>query len=144
MKTNLDLLEQFEQGVLFERFLDDPNFFCKKMFGGLACYYDGKMVACLVEGDWDDTVWKGRDYGQPLWRGILIPTDFIYHQDLQKKLLGTFSHPVLKKWLYLHLDANEYDESAKKLIHLISRRDQMVGVEPKARPKKRKKLAQKR
>lgn len=136
MKSNQELLDQFEQGELFYRFADEPDFFCKKMFGGLSCYYSGRMVACLVEGDWNDTKWKGKDYRMPLWRGLLIPTDHKYHESLQSLITSATQHPILKKWLYLSIDSDAYDDAAKKLIYLIAKQDIRVGVEPKNKKRK--------
>jgi hypothetical protein len=147
MKSPLSLLEQFEQGSLFDRFLDEPDFFCKKMFGGLACYYRGLMVACLMEGDYDDNVWKKRRYAFPLWRGILIPTDFVHQNSLLKDLKGAHQHPVLKKWLYLPLEADDYDETARQMMVLLAKADPRLGIVPglrrksRRRPKKRQSLS---
>jgi len=138
-KTSEELLGEFEQGELFLKFTDHPDFLCKKMFGGLSCYLDGLMVACLVEGDFDDRHWKGVDHGFPIWRGLLLPTDYDHHKSLLKALPGTMNHPVLKKWLYLPLDADDYDDSARTWIKLIRKKDPRFGVVPT--PRKKKKLS---
>jgi len=136
VQSPLSLLQQFEQGSLFDRFIDQPDFFCKKMFGGLACYYRGLMVACLMEGDYDDVIWKKKRYSFPLWRGLLIPTDFGYQATLMAELKGTQPHPVLGKWLYLPLESDEYEESAKRYIALLTKGDERIGIIPGLRRKK--------
>jgi hypothetical protein len=142
VQSPLSLLQQFEQGSLFDRFLDQPDFFCKKMFGGLACYYRGLMVACLMEGDYDDVTWKKKRYSFPLWRGILIPTDFTYQETLMADLKGTKPHPVLGKWLYLPLESDDYEETAKRYIALLTKGDVRIGIVPGLRRKKTSKKKQ--
>jgi hypothetical protein len=123
-----NLLEQFEQGELYLEFLEKNDFLCKKMFGGLACYLNGLMVSCLVEGESTDTKWKNKDYGIPLWRGILLPTDFPFQSSLQTEIPSLQQHPILKKWLYLPLETETYEKDANKLIRLIKLGDPRIGV----------------
>jgi hypothetical protein len=135
---NLKALEQFEQSVLFERFYDEPDFFVKKMFGGLAIYYRGLMVACLMEGDLDDMSYRGKKYKYPIWRGLLMPTYYEHHETLLADLKGALSHPVLGKWLYLPLDSDHFDTTSRKFIVLLAKGDSRLGIVPSSKSRKKK------
>lgn len=123
-------MKEFSFLHLFEDLMNSPDFFSKKMFGGLSLYYGSKMVAILVE-DPGSTTWAKKDYKQELWYGVMIPTSQEFHQDLQKKIKTLKPHPFLKKWLYLSAREESFEEDLEKLVLLIKKRDPSVGIFPK-------------
>lgn len=128
------LLFKSSQGHFFESIMNRDSFACKKMFGSIAIYLNDKMVSCLCEGDEDS--WRGVKYGYKIWNGILVPTEHKHHKSLIKKIKGTENHPVLKKWLYLPMDSEYYEDSIHKLVNLIEKNDERVGVYPSMKNKK--------
>lgn len=126
--------DDFALFSIFESLLEIPDFFSKKMFGGLAIYVHGKMVLVLTEGD-SNSVWKGKDYHFPIWDGVLVPTDKSHHESLLKELPGTRPHPVLGKWLYLPSSTIEFEATASQICELILKRNPAIGVLPKLKAK---------
>jgi hypothetical protein len=132
-------LDQFTTFSIFTRFFDRSDFFCKKMFGGLACYLNGRMIALIMESDLSDRTYRGKKYHFPIWYGILIPTEWWHQPSLKIDLPGAVSHPVLGKWLYLCIENDQFDESVQILIRLLSACDERLGILPKAKKYKDKK-----
>jgi len=126
-------LTEFSQAWILEPLQEDESFTCKKMFGGLAAYFHGRMVVCLMESDED-----------PVWRGVLFPTDRAHHESLQKQWPSLTPHKILGKWLYLPMNDAEYEATAMAVIERIRRGDERLGIEPKARRKSTKKKTSKK
>jgi hypothetical protein len=125
----------------------------RHMFGGLALYFKGRMVAVLMENP-DD----------PDWNGVLLPTSREHHASLQSALTSpkltdrqdsalqpapqaskpdnpsTFDgggagglelHPILPKWLYVRSSQPNLDAIMDRWNRLVLRSDPRVGIEPK-------------
>lgn len=84
------------------------------------------MVLVLCQGD------------EP-WNGLLIPTDHQFHQDIMQDFNGVVQHPVLKKWLYLQENQEEFESTAMDLVEAIRLGDMRIGIEPKPRGSRKKK-----
>ncbi len=123
------MLLEFAYGELFLDLCEEPSFYCKKMFGGLALYVHGLMVAIIAD-DPDGRTWKGVEYDFPLWDGILVATDRAHHASLMSALSSSRPHPVLGKWLFLPASAESFERDATKLMKLILKADLRVGIEP--------------
>ncbi len=126
MTIKKDPFLEFSQSQLFEGFLDQPTFQYKRMFGGLACYYNGLLVAVLMEEPGSH------------WNGFLVPTDHPYHESLKKDISGLINHPVLRKWLYAPLNDESYEASIDLVLRLIRKGDPRIGIVPGLKKKKRK------
>lgn len=105
---------------------DDPTFVTRSMFGGLAVYYDGKMVLVMMENRNDLD-----------WNGMLIPTERPFHLSLLKEFSELIPHRILGKWLYLPLSSGDFEDHAVRLIDSIRRRDPRFGIYPKKRSSKK-------
>jgi hypothetical protein len=114
---------KFEHSWLFDPLEQDGSFYCKHMFGGLATYYRGRLVAVLMQE------------GKKNWRGLLIPTERAHHASLQTDLPSLKPHPVLGKWLYLSQE-EAFEQEAEEVVKLIRRNDIRIGVLPKPKKKK--------
>lgn len=107
----------------------EPSFFTKKMFGGEALYFNGKMV--LVLTDSEDKTWKGKKYKNKLWYGVLIPTEKEFHKRLIKKYSTLRSHEVLKKWLFLSAEDSNFEETIGLIVEDILKNNPDIGISPK-------------
>jgi hypothetical protein len=106
--------------------MDEPSYLDLAWFGCRAVYLRGLMVLVLCSGD------------EP-WNGLLIPTDHQFHQDIMQDFSGVVQHPVLKKWLYLPENHEDFESTAMDLIEAIRLGDQKFGVEPKPRGSRKRK-----
>jgi len=96
------------------------------MFGCLAIYLHGRMMLLLTEGD------------EP-WNGLLIPTEHQFHDSIRHDFKDVFQHPVLKKWLYLPENIEDFESVAENIVHAIHVDDSRFGVEPRERKPRMKK-----
>jgi hypothetical protein len=104
----------------------EPSYFEKSMFGCRGCYRHGRLILALASRDKEP------------WKGILIPTEKAYHESLLNEFPKLMVHPLLKKWLYLPEETEEFEEMASKLVHLIARHDLRIGVIPQPKKQKQK------
>ncbi|MGO9013643.1 MAG: hypothetical protein ACLQF0_01565 [Dissulfurispiraceae bacterium] len=105
---------------LVESIMDEPSYIERSMFGCLAIYLHGRMVLLLSEGE------------EP-WNGLLIPTDREHHKSIVNEFNYIVQHPVLKKWLYLPENTEDFESAASEIIRAIEINDPRFGVEPKER-----------
>lgn len=88
------------------------------MFGCDALYLHGRLKLVLTAG------------GDEPWNGLLIPT----FKEFQKSLITDFpelvSHSVLGKWLYLAAESEDFEKTADRIVSLILKDDERIGVEP--------------
>jgi hypothetical protein len=106
-----------------EPLMDEPSYLQKTMFGCEACYLHGRLVLLLAPG------------AEP-WNGLLIPTDYPFHESIKQDFITVMQHPVLKKWLYLPEASEDFESVASDIVETISINDQRFGVEPKERKRK--------
>ena len=105
---------------LVESIMDEPSYLERSMFGCLAIYLQGRMVLLMSEGE------------EP-WNGLLIPTEHEHHKSILNEFNDVVQHPVLKKWLYLPEDIEDFEAVAADIVHAIEMNDARFGVEPKER-----------
>ena len=125
-------MKEFSFLYFFEELMDSPEFFTKKMFGGLAVYYGNKMVAVLVE-DPKSTTWAKKDYKEEIWYGVMIPTSKEWQLELKKLIPALKPHLLLKKWLYLSARGEDFESDMEKILSLIKKRDHRIGIFPKTK-----------
>lgn len=128
---------------IFEDLEEHPSFIRKSMFGGVAIYLHGLLGLLLIEDEGVKT-YRGKEYPFEIWNGLLIPTYFEHQQSLLNELPILVQHPVLKKWLYLPFNEEEFENTADKIVRLLRKNDYRIGVEPKSKLKTRKKSAKSR
>lgn len=109
-----------------------PSYLEKSMFGCRACYCRGKLTLVLASQEDTD------------WNGVLVATEKGHHQSLMEQVRSLFPHPVLGKWLYLPLDSDDFESDVSKVVALVERGDERIGVLPGVRKRKRKSVAKKR
>lgn len=107
----------------------------QRMFGSLAVYLSDKMVLVLSESPGERT-YRGQAFSFDVWNGLLIPTSLEHHASLSKQFSGLLPHPVLKKWLYLPIDSENFESEAQVLIELVLARDPRMGVLPRQKKKR--------
>ncbi|MEJ2008858.1 MAG: hypothetical protein P8Z30_12000 [Acidobacteriota bacterium] len=107
-----------------ESLLDEPSYLDRAWFGCRAVYLHGLMVLVLCSGE------------EP-WNGLLIPTDHQFHQDIMQDFSGVVQHPVLKKWLYLPENQEDFESTAMDLVEAIRLGYEKLGVELKEKQRRR-------
>lgn len=122
------LKKRFSLEWAFEPFENDPVFYSRRMFGGLAAYLGEKIVLVLFERE-DDTDWNG----------ILFPTTRESHEAIIREFDSLVPHSILPKWLYLPMSAADFESTTERIARLIARGDPRFGVvAEKKKTKKRK------
>lgn len=104
---------------LWEPLANEPSFLLKSMFGAKAVYLRGQIMLCFMAKE-------------PPWQGVLICTDRERHAALQREFPSAKPHPILAKWLYLEDSADDFDRQAERLVQLVARRDERIGIVPQA------------
>ena len=133
----------FELVWTFENYEEHPTFYTKRMFGGMASYVHHRMVSLLAENPGDRT-YRGVDYGFDVWNGVLYPTDYDQHESLQSDFPSLIQHPVLKKWLYLPLESDDFEDTVHECSLRIRRNDKRFGIYPQNSAPKKKKTKKKK
>ena len=75
--------------------------------------------------------------GEEPWAGLLIPTDHQFHDSIVDEFSDVVQHSVLKKWLYLPEATEDFETVASDIVEAIRMNDQLFGVEPKERKKRK-------
>jgi hypothetical protein len=109
-------------GWVVESLREEPSYLEKAMFGARGCYLHGRLVLVLAARK------------EP-WKGLLVPTEKKHHKSLQGELPDLEVHTILGKWLYLSEEAENFEETASRLVDLITEQDPRIGVLPKPRKK---------
>jgi hypothetical protein len=118
--------KQYRNLWLAESIMEQPSYLEKSMFGCLAIYLHGRMMLLLSEGE------------EP-WNGLLIPTEHQFHDSIRDEFKDVVQHPVLKKWLYLPEDIEDFESAAADIVNVIEMNDPRFGVEPRERKPRKKK-----
>lgn len=109
-------LRRHRYGAVVERLTEEPSFLAKSMFGGMACYLHGRMMLILIDK-------------RPPWRGLLVLTTRAAQPALVAELPALGVHPVIAKWLLLPDAADDFEETAARVVELIRADDPRIGVE---------------
>ena len=115
-------MKTFDNEWIFEAFEDHPSFFTKRMFGGLAVYLFGRMMMVLVEPTRTGR-WK--------WHGVLICTEHAHHPGIIKEFPQLTPHDILKKWLYIDSQHEDFEPTMERVAEAIARNDQRFGIHPR-------------
>jgi hypothetical protein len=128
-------MKTFQHEWIFQAFEEQPSFFTKRMFGGLAAYLFGRLMLVLVE-----PTKSGRWH----WHGALICTDFDRQPEIIRDFPQLAPHETLKKWLYIDSRTEAFETTMVGVAQAIARNDGRFGVDPevgKRSAKQRKKRA---
>ncbi len=120
--------KQYRLHWVAESIMEEPSYIERRMFGCLAVYLHGRMVLLMCEGE------------EP-WNGLLLPTEHQFHNSILKEFSDIVQHPVLKKWLYLPENTEDFESMASEILHAIEMNDPRFGVEPKERKPVKSKIA---
>jgi len=112
-----------------EPLMSNPSYFSKKMFGGLAIYYNDLMTLVLVEKP-GDLEYRDKKYSFEIWNGAMICTSREHHKSLQTDWPALVSHPVLGKWLYLSMSCENFEQNFNEIIESIASDDARIGIVP--------------
>ena len=117
-------MRTFDNEWILQVFEDQPSFFTKRMFGGLAVYLFGRMMMVLVEPTRTGR-WK--------WHGVLLCTEYSHQPAILEEFPELAPHGVLKKWLYLDSRRESFEAIIGRLTEAIGRNDQRFGIRPRPR-----------
>ncbi len=107
-----------------ESIMDEPSYIDKAMFGCRAIYLHGRLVLLLTSG------------AEP-WNGLLIPTDYPFHDSIRQDFPYVVQHPVLKKWLYLPEASEDFESVSSDIVEAVRVGDERFGVGPKEKKRKK-------
>lgn len=108
-----------------ESIMEEPSFIDKAMFGCRGIYLHGRLMLVLCAGE------------EP-WNGLLIATDHEFHVSIREEFETVAQHPVLKKWLYLPENSEDFESVSSEIVEAVRIGDQRFGVEPKERKRGKK------
>ena len=114
-------VKTFDNEWILQAFENHPTFFSKKMFGGLAAYLYGRQMLVLVEPTKTGR-WK--------WHGVLICTDHAHQSSIIAEFPQLAPHDILKKWLFIDSNHEEFELTMERVAKAISRDDQRFGIQP--------------
>jgi hypothetical protein len=127
-----------EYQIWLQDFFPEGELFFKRMFGGLAVYYRGKMILLIIKSPGESS-YKGKKFKFDIWNGILLPTSHEFHSRIYQRFPEVVQHPVLGKWLYLPFNLEEFETIAENIAKEISREIPDWGIVPKVKRKLKKK-----
>ncbi len=117
-------MKTFDNEWILQSFEDQPSFFTKRMFGGLAVYLFGRQMMVLVEptrsGRWN-------------WHGVLICTERANQPAIIEEVPQLEPHEILKKWLYIDSRHEDFEPAMERVAEAIARNDHRFGIHPHLR-----------
>ena len=114
-------MRRFDNQWIFEIFENQPSFFTKTMFGGLAAYLYGRMMMVLVEPSKTGR-WK--------WHGVLICTEHAQQPAIVEEFPAFAPHDILKKWLYIDSRHEDFEPTMERVAQAIASGDRRFGIHP--------------
>jgi len=112
-------MKTFKHEWIFDRFVEHPTFFSKRMFGGLAAYLFERQMILLVEPTKSGR-WK--------WDGVLVCTDHKHHQSIQAEFPALQPHQVLRKWLFIDAAHDEFESTMEAVANRVANNDHRFGI----------------
>lgn len=117
----------FKHRWILEAFADNPTFFTKSMFGGLAAYLFERQMLVLVEptksGRWE-------------WHGVLVCTGYEHHASIQRQFPALRQHDVLRKWLFVDSVHDDFESTMEAVASRMANNDPRFGIIPHLRKPK--------
>jgi hypothetical protein len=100
--------------------MEEPSYIDRAWFGCRAIYLHGRLMLVLCSGE------------EP-WNGLLIATEKELHDSIRQDFETLVQHPVLKKWLYLPENSEDFESVSAEIVEAVRIGDQRFGVEPRER-----------
>ncbi len=113
---------------IVESLEDRPSFTQKQMMGCQLIGLDGKQQLVLADRE-------------PPFNGLLICTSVEHHESLRSEFPALRPHPVLKKWVYLEPQSEDFEQTALAITEKVLKGDPRIGVISKPRKRASKKKA---
>jgi hypothetical protein len=104
--------------------MEEPSYVDRAWFGCRAIYLHGKLMLVLCSGE------------EP-WNGVLIATEKELHDSIRQDFETVVQHPLLKKWLYLPENSEDFESVSSEIVERVRIGDQRFGVEPKERKRRK-------
>ena len=117
-------MKTFDNEWIFQSFEDHPSYITRRMFGGLAAYLFGRQMMVLVEPTRTGR-WK--------WHGVLICTEHEHQPAIIEEFPQLAPHDILKKWLFIDSQHDDFEPTMKRVAEAIARNDQRFGIHPRPR-----------
>jgi hypothetical protein len=114
-------MKTFEHEWILESFVEQPTFFTRRMFGGLAAYLFERQMLLLVEPTKSGR-WK--------WHGVLVCTDYPQHGSIQAEFPALKPHQVLRKWLFIDATHEDFESTMEAVAHRVASNDRRFGILP--------------
>jgi hypothetical protein len=128
-------MKTFKHEWILEPFVEHPTFFYKSMFGGLAVYLFERQMLLLVEPTKSGR-WK--------WHGVLVCTDYGYHESIQAEFPALKPHDVLRKWLFIDSVHEDFESTMEAVANRVANNDPRFGILPKSTKPRGEKHSRKR
>lgn len=125
----------FDNLIYFESLEQDPSFTLRPMFGCMAIYFRGLLVA-LLAADPGDKTFKSKKYKFDIWDGVLVPTSREHHHSLLQVWPTLVPHPVLGKWLFLPQQSEDFELTLIEIVRNIRKNNPLLGIVPKTKKKR--------
>jgi hypothetical protein len=106
--------------------MEEPSYIDRAWFGCRAIYLHGRLMLVLCSGE------------EP-WNGLLIPTEKEFHDHIRQEFEAVVQHPVLKKWMYLPENSEDFESVSSEIVEAVRMGDQRFGVEPREKASRKKK-----
>ncbi|WP_413560393.1 hypothetical protein [Bdellovibrio sp. HCB209] len=121
------MMEHVLDNLLWIEELLPPGYDCVPKHGGMAYYFDMKLVLILVErrGLYEH---KGVSYPFELWNGAIFPIEKKAQNAFFLKYLFLENHPANKDWLYIPAESEDFEDQVKQLIREIVKGNPLLGL----------------
>jgi hypothetical protein len=116
-------MKAFKNEWILDPFADQPSFFTKRMFGGLAAYLFARQMLVLVEPTKSGR-WK--------WHGVLVCTDYQHQASIQAEFPALMPHEVLRKWLFIDSTHEDFESTMEGVARRVVSNDPRFGILPKS------------
>ncbi|NUN05823.1 MAG: TfoX/Sxy family DNA transformation protein [Bdellovibrio sp.] len=107
-----------------EDLLPEDGYRRKAMFGGFSYYIEEKMILLMFETD------------DKRWNGVMFPVDVEFHPQALAKFSELQEHSILRKWLFLPLETEGFEELVPEILREVLRPNSIWGTIPKGKGKK--------
>ncbi|HEX4227238.1 MAG TPA: hypothetical protein VHZ07_01115 [Bryobacteraceae bacterium] len=116
-------MKTFKHEWILDPFADQPSFFTKSMFGGLAAYLFQRQMLVLVEPTKSGR-WK--------WHGVLVCTGYQHQASIQAEFPALMPHEVLRKWLFIDSTHEDFESTMEGVARRVVSNDPRFGILPKS------------
>jgi hypothetical protein len=105
-----------------------PGYDCAPKHGGMAYYFEGKLVLILVELHDGGNEHKGVVYPFEIWNGCILPIEYKKQNAFFLKFSFLENHPANKDWLYIPADTEDFEDQVKQYLKEIMKGNPLLGT----------------